>query len=67
MPPNQNFIAFALVTMKFGAVVELDVLHTVATKVFGTLSLLRNNDVITRIYDTHRPKLQIPVASEPFA
>ena len=65
--PHHNLVVFAPMTTIFATVIERDVLHIMVTKIFVTLSLLHNYDVITCIYETHRPKFQTLVISEPFA
>ena len=46
--PSRNFVVFALVIMKFGTGVKLDVFYTMVTKIV-TLLLLHHYDVITCI------------------
>ena len=46
--PHYNFV-IALMIMKFGTGIKLDVFYTVVTKKFVTSLLLRNYDVITCI------------------
>ena len=47
--PHHNFVVIALVIMKFGTNVNLDVFYTMVTKKFVTSLLLRHYDVITCI------------------
>ena len=47
--PHHNFVAIALMVMKFGTVIKLDALYTMVTKKLVTSLLLRNYDVITCI------------------
>ena len=47
--PHHNFVVIALMIMKFGTGVKLDVLCTTVTKKFATSLPLRNNDVIACI------------------
>ena len=44
--PNHNFVVIALMIMKFGTGMMLDLFYTMATKKFVTLLLLRNYDVL---------------------
>ena len=45
---RHNFVIIALMIMKFGTAVKLDVFYTMVTKIVTSL-LLRNFDVITCI------------------
>ena len=45
--PHHNFVVVALMIMKFGTDVKLDVFYTMVTKNFVTSLLLRHYDVIT--------------------
>ena len=45
--PHHNFVVFALMMIKFGIDMKLDVFYTMVTKKFVTSLLLRNYDVIT--------------------
>ena len=47
--PHHNFVVIALMIMKFGTGVKLDVFHTMVTKQIVTSLLLRHYDVITCI------------------
>ena len=47
--PHHNFVVIALMIIKFGPDIKLDIFYTVATKKFVTSLLLRNYDVITCI------------------
>ena len=47
--PHHNFVVIALMTMKFGTGIKLDVFLTVVTKKFVRSLLLRNYDLITCI------------------
>ena len=47
--PHNNFAVIALMIMKLGTGIKLDVLYTMVTKTFVTPLLLRNYDVITCI------------------
>ena len=47
--PHHNFVVIALMIMKFGTGVKLDVFYTMVTKHFVTSLLLRHYDVITCI------------------
>ena len=47
--PYHNFLVIALMTMKFGPGVKLDVFYTMVTKKLVTSLLLRHYDVITCI------------------
>ena len=47
--PHHNFVVFALMIMKFGTDVKLDVFYTMVTKEFVKSLLLRHYDVITCI------------------
>ena len=47
--PLLNFVVIALMIMKFGTGVKLDVFYTSITKKFVTSLLLRHYDVITCI------------------
>ena len=58
--PYHNFVVIALMIMKFGTSVKLDVFYTMVTK-FVTSLLLRHYDVITCILATVRPKFQMLV------
>ena len=49
MAPHHNFVVFALMIMKFGKGMKLDVFYTVITKKFVTPLLLCHYDVITCI------------------
>ena len=46
---HHNFVALALMTMKFDTGIKLDVFYTMVTKRFVRSLLLRNYDVITCI------------------
>ena len=48
MPPHHNFVVIALIIMKFGTDVKLDVFYTMVTKSLTSL-LLRHYEVITCI------------------
>ena len=48
-PPHHNFVVVALMIMKFGTGIKLDVLYTVVTKKFVISPLLCDYDVITCI------------------
>ena len=45
--PHHNFVVIAVMIMKFGTGIKLDVFYTMVTKTFVTSLLLRNYDVIT--------------------
>ena len=47
--PHHNFVVIALMIMKFGTGVKLDVFYTMVTKKFMTSLLLRHYDAITCI------------------
>ena len=47
--PYHNFVIIALMIMKFGTGIQLDVFYTMITKRFVTSLLLRSYDVITCI------------------
>ena len=47
---HHTFVVHALMTMKLGTDMELDVLYTMVTKHFVTMLLLSNYDAITSIY-----------------
>ena len=47
---HHNFVVHALMIMKLGTDMELDVLYTMITKHFVTMLLLSNYDAITGIY-----------------
>ena len=47
--PHHNFVVVALMIMKFGTGVKLDVFYTMVTKTFVRPLLLRHYDVITCI------------------
>ena len=47
--PHHNFAVIALMIMKFGTGVKLDVFYTMVTKIFVTSLLLRHYGVITCI------------------
>ena len=47
--PHHTFVVIALMIMKFGAGIKLDVFYTMVTKQFVTSLLSRNYDVITCI------------------
>ena len=47
---HRNFFVHAPTIMKLGTDMELNVLHTMVTKRFVTMLLLRNYDAITGIY-----------------
>ena len=47
--PHHNFVVIALMIMKFGTGIKLDVFYTMVTKEFVTSLLLRDYDVITCI------------------
>ena len=47
--PHHNFVVIALMIMKFGTGVKLDVFYTIVTKRFVMSLLLRHYDVITCI------------------
>ena len=49
--PHHNFVVIALMIMKFGTGVKLDVFYTMAAKKIVTSLLLRNYDVMTCILD----------------
>ena len=44
-PPHHNFVVIALMIMKFGTGMKLDVFHTVVTKKFVTSLPLSNYDL----------------------
>ena len=46
--PHHSFVVIALLIMKFGACIKLDVFYTMVTKIM-TSPLSRNYDVITCI------------------
>ena len=46
---HHNFVVIALMIMKFGTGIKLDVFYTMVTKNFLTSLLLHNHDVITCI------------------
>ena len=48
--PHHNFVAIALMIMKFGTGVKLDVFYTMVAQKFVTSLLLRHYDVITCIF-----------------
>ena len=45
--PHHNFVVIALMIMKFGTGIKLDVFYTMLTKKLVTSLLLRNYDGIT--------------------
>ena len=47
--PYHNFVVIALMIMKFGTGIKLDVFYTMVTKTFVTSLLLSHYDVITCI------------------
>ena len=47
--PHHTFVVIALMIMKFGTGVKLDVFYTIVTKKFVTSLLLRHYDVMTCI------------------
>ena len=47
----RHFVVIALMIMKFGTDINLDIFYTAVTKKFVTSLLLRNYDVITSILD----------------
>ena len=47
--PHHNFVVIALMIIKFGTGVKLDVFYTMVTREFLTSLLLRHYDVITCI------------------
>ena len=47
--PHHKFVLIALMIMKFGRGIKLDVFYTLVSKKFVTSLLLRNYDVITCI------------------
>ena len=47
--PHDNFVVIALIIMKFGTGVNLDVFYTMVTKTFVTSLGLRHYDVISCI------------------
>ena len=47
--PHHNFVVIALMIMKFGTGIQLDVFYSMVTKRFVTSLLLRNYEVITCI------------------
>ena len=47
--PHHKFVVIALMIMKFGRSIKLDVFYSMRTKKFVTSLLLRNYDVMTRI------------------
>ena len=49
--PHHNFVVIALMIMKFGTGVKLDVFYTMVAKRFVTSLPLRHYDVITSILD----------------
>ena len=48
-PPHHNFVVIALMIMKFGTGVKLNVFYTMITKKFVTSLLLHHYDIITCI------------------
>ena len=48
-PSHDNFVVIALMMMKFGTDIKLDMLYTMVRKNFLTSLLLRNYDVIIHI------------------
>ena len=49
MAAHHNFVVIALMTIKFGTNVKLDIFYTMVAKTFVTSLLLRHYDVITCI------------------
>ena len=49
MRPHHNFVVVALMIMKYGTGVKLDVFYTTVTKIFVMSLLLCHYDVITSI------------------
>ena len=49
--PHHNFVVIALMIMKFGTDVKLDVFYTMVAKKFVTSLPLRHYDVITCVLD----------------
>ena len=47
--PHHNFVVIALMIIKFGTGIKLDVFYPMLTKMFVTSLLLRNYNVITCI------------------
>ena len=47
--PHHNFVVIALMIVKFGTSIKLDVFYTMVTEKFVTPLLLRHYDVITCI------------------
>ena len=47
--PNHNFVLIALMIMKFGTGIKIDVFYTIVAKTFLTSLLLRKYDVIACI------------------
>ena len=47
--PHHNFVVIALMIMKFGTGIKLDVFYTMVTKKFVTSLLLRIYDFVTCI------------------
>ena len=48
---HHNFVVHALMILKLGTDMELDVLYTMVTKHFVTMLLLSSYNAITGIYD----------------
>ena len=62
--PHHNFVAIALMMMKFGTGTKLDVFYTVVTKTFVTSLLLRSYDVITCIFADPQAQISDPCNSQ---
>ena len=64
--PHHNFVVIALMIMKFGTGMKLDVFYTTVTRKFVMSLLLRNYDVITCILaNTCSPEFQMLVTPKP--
>ena len=58
--PHHKFVVIALMIMKFGRGIKLDVFYTMVSKKFVTSLLLRNYDVITCNFSRwQKPKFQM--------
>ena len=47
--PHHNYVVMALMVLKFGTGIKLDILYTMVAKTFLTSVLLRNYDITTFI------------------
>ena len=63
--PNHNSVVIALMIMKIGTGIKLDVFYATVTKPFVIPLLLRNYDVITLFWSTRRPKFQMLKTPKP--